>query len=162
MFLLCADDRNQYKILLQQLIVLSFDNTKQTDILRTWAKNKADWKNALLEAFCLIQAKCVIHKLGLDHSELLQRFLPSNHYITSHIHLIVKVLYYLCEQLTIVQSKELIDYMEQNYPSIRNFIYSDNGEYLEIYLMNWLWENVIHIGPTNNNRSKYVYMINFG
>lgn len=150
MFLLCANDRNQYKIILQQLLVLSFDKSKETDLLRTWAKDIADWKNILLEALCLIQAKCIIHKLGLDYSELQQRFLPSNHYTASHIHVIVKVLYYVCEQLTVRQSKKLIDYMQQKYPSVRNFIYSDNGEYLEIYLMNWLWENVIDIGQTNN------------
>lgn len=151
MFLLCANDRNQYKIILQQLLVLSFDNLKETDLLRTWAKDKADWKNFLLEAICLIQAKCVLHKLGLDYLELEQRFLPSNHYTASYIHVIVKMLYYVCEQLTIRQSKKLIDYMQLKYPSIRNFIYSDNGEYLEIYLMNWLWENVIDIGQTNTS-----------
>lgn len=151
MFLLCANDRNQYKIILQQLLVLSFDNAKETDLLRTWAKDIADWKNILFEALCLIQAKFVIHKLGLDYSELQQRFLPSNHYTASHIHLIVKVLYYVCEQLNIRQSKKLIDYIQQKYPSVRNFIYSDNGEYLEIYLMNWLWENVIDIGQTHNS-----------
>lgn len=150
LFLLCANDRDQYKVLLQQLLVLSFDKTKKTDFLKTWAKNKNEWKNMLVEALCLIQAKFVIHQLGLDCSELQQRFLPFNHYTTSHINLIVKLLYYVCEQLTIKQSKILIDYMQNKFPSIRNFIYSDNGEYLEIYLLNWLWENVIHIGKTDD------------
>lgn len=151
LFLLCANDRNQYKIILQQLLVLSFDKSKETDLLRTWAKDTADWKNVLLEAICLIQAKCIVHKLGLDYSELQQRFLPTNLYTASHIHVILKVLYHVCEQLTVRQSKKLIDSMQAKYPSIRNFIYSDNGECLEIYFMNWLWENVIDIGQTNSS-----------
>lgn len=55
MFLLCADDRNQYKIILQQLVVQSFDKTKETDLLRTWAKVKSDWKNILLECLSITQ-----------------------------------------------------------------------------------------------------------
>lgn len=150
MFLLCADDRRQYKIILQQLIVLSFDQTKETDLLRTWAKAKVHWKNHLLEALCIIQAKSIIRKLGLIYTDLEQHFLPANHYTSSHIHLIVKVLYFVGEQLTIRQCKKLIDFMTQKYPSIRNFEYSDNGEHLEIHLMNWLWENIIDIGQIDN------------
>lgn len=135
--------------------MLSFEKSKQTDFLRTWARETTDWKNILLEAFCLIQAKHIIHQLGLEYSELNQRFLPHNHYTASHIHLNVKVLYYVCEQLTIGQSKKLIDYMQHKYPSVRNFIYSDNGEHLEIYLMNWLWENVIDIGDNKSSKTKY-------
>lgn len=151
-FLLCANDRNQYKTILQQLLALSLDQTKRTDLLRTWAKDRTDdWKNAILEALCLIQAKYVIHKLGFDFTELSQRFMPANHYINSHIHLIVKLLYFVCEELTVKQCKELIDYVSQKYPSVRNFVYTDNGEHLEIYLMHWLLENVIDIGQTNIN-----------
>lgn len=160
MFLLCAHDRKQYKVILQQLLVLSFEKTKQTDFLRTWAKETTEWKNILLEALCLIQAKRIIYQLGLEYSELSQRFLPHNHYVASHIHLNVKVLYYVCEQLTIGQSKKLIDYMQHKYASVRNFIYSDNGEHLEIYLMNWLWENVIDIGETKN-KTKYDLIVLF-
>lgn len=150
MFLLCADDRNQYKIILQQLVVLSFDKTKETDLLRTWAKVKSDWKNILLECLCIQKQKCIIRKLGLDYTELEQRFLPSNHYTTSYVHLIVKLLYFVCDELTIKQCKQLVDYMTRKYASIRNFIYSDDGEHLEIYLMHWLWEGVIDIGQTDD------------
>lgn len=151
MFLLSADDRDQYKILLQRLIVLSFDTEKETDLLRTWANgNVHDWKNHLLEALCLMQAKRVIHRLGLDFSELQERYLPDNHYTASHVHVIVKLLYFVCEQLTIKHSKSLIDHMTRKYPSIRNFIYSDGGEHLEIYLMHWLWEDVIDIGQSEH------------
>lgn len=151
MFLLCADDRSQYKIILQQLIVLSFDHDKRTDFLRTWARVKVDdWKNHLLEALCLMQAKRLIHRLGLDFFELKQRFLPENHYAASYIHVIVKLLYFVCEQLTITECKSLIEYMAQNYPNVRNFIYSDGGQHLEFFLMHWLWQNVIDIGQSDN------------
>lgn len=144
-FLLYTDDRNQYKQFLDQLI--SIDKEKDTDLLRAWAKNKAEWKHFILEALCLIQAKLAIHKLGLDYSELSERFLPLNYYTTTHVHPIIKLLYYVCEQLTIRESKKLIDYMQQKYPSVRNFNYSDNGDYLEIYFMNWILEkNVIDVG----------------
>lgn len=160
LFLLSADDRSKYKNVLQQLIVLTSDKLKETDLLRTWAKDTADWRNVLLETLCLIQAKNVISKLGLNGLELEQRFIPRNHYTTSHIHLNVKLLYYMCEQLTVQQTKSLIDYMQNKYPSVRNFLYSDNGEHLEIYLMNWLWENVIDIGQTKKP-AKYEQMTIF-
>lgn len=154
MFLLCADNRSQYKIILQQLIVLSFDREKETNLLRTWA-NEAQheghkWKNKLLEVLCVMQAKRIIHRLGLDFTDLQQQFLPENHFTASHTHVIVKLLYFLCEQLTIAQCTSLIEHMTQTYSSIRNFIYSDGGQHLEIYLMHWLWENVIDIGPSDN------------
>lgn len=150
-FLLYGNDRDQYKRILQQLVALSLEPTKQTDLMRTWAKDKTDWRNTFLEALCLIQAKCAIHKLGLDPTELNQRYLPANRYIKSHIHLIVKLLHYVCEELTVKQSKQLINYMAHKYPSVRNFMYTGDGEYLEIHLIHWLLEGVIDIGQTNNN-----------
>lgn len=150
MFLLCADDRRKYQTILQQLIVLSFDQTKDTDLLRTWSKCNIDWKNHLLEALCIIQAKCIIRKLGLIYRDLEQRYLPENHHISSYIHLIVKLLYFISEQLTTKQCHQLVEYMKHKYPIVRNFIYSDNGEHLEIYLINWLWENIIDIGQIDN------------
>lgn len=156
MFLLCADNRSQYKIILQQLIVLSFDHEKETDLLRAWANEQQhkgqQWKNNLLEVLCLMQAKRIVYRLGLDFTELQQRFLPENHYTASHTHVIVKLLYFICEQLTITQCKSLIEYMTQTNSSIRNFIYSDGGEHLEIYFMHWLWENVIDLGQSDNNK----------
>lgn len=148
LFLLCADDRSKYQRLLQQLVVLASDKTKETDLLRPWAKERTDWKPILLESLCVIQAKRVIHKLGVDNSELEITFVPQNVYTSSHIHPIVKLLYYVCEQLTVEQTRKLITSIQNKYPSVRNFLYTDNGEHLEIYLLNWLWENVISIGQT--------------
>lgn len=148
-FLLYGNDRKQHKDILQQLLALSHELTKQTVLLRTWTKERNDWKNIILEALCLIQAKNVIHKLGLDYNELTQRYMPTNRYIKSHIHLIVKLLYYVCEQLTAKQSQQLVVYMAQKYPNVRNFEYKDNGEHLEIFLLHWLLVDVIDIGQTN-------------
>lgn len=150
MFLLCADDRSQYKIVLQQLIVLSFDHDKETNLLRVWATGKVHWKNILLEALCLMQAKRIVHRLGLNFTDLEQQYLPKNHYTASYVHVIVKLLYFVCEQLTVAECKSLVECMTKKYASIRNFIYSDDGEHLEIYLMHWLWENVIDIGQSDN------------
>lgn len=152
MFLLCADDRSQYKIILQQLNFLSFDQDKETDLLRTWAAEYKgnNWKNHLLEVLCLIQAKRIIYRLGLDFTELQQRFLPENHYTASHVHVIVKLLYFVCEQLTATECKSLVEHMTQTHQSIRNVIYSVDGEYLEIYLMHWLWASVIDIGHSDS------------
>lgn len=151
MFLLYADNRSEYKAILQKLLVLSVDQAKQTDLLRPWAKNTAEWKNILLEALCLMQANVIIHKLGLDCTELEQRFLPSNHYTSSYIHLIVKLLYFICEQLTTVQCKKLVNFMTNKYRSVRNILYSDKGEHLEIYLFHWLLEDVIDVGKSEKH-----------
>lgn len=154
MFLLYGGDRVQSKVLLQQLIVKSFDPTRKTAFLKSWAINNETvdnhkWRDTLLEALCIIQAKYVIRRLGLDYDDLQQRFLPSNLQSALFIHPIVKLLYHVCERLTIDQARSLIEHMLQKYPSIQDFNYRDGGEYLEIYMMFWILEDVISIGSDN-------------
>lgn len=158
-FLLYATDQHQYKNVLQQLLLSSFDKSKKTDFLQTWAKDKNNWKNHLLEALCIIQAKYVIYKLGLDFFELQQRFLSSNQHTTSHIHQIAKLLFYLSEELTVSESRKLIDHVAAKYQSAQTFIYSDDGEHLEMYLIHWLLAGIIAIGTSDDN--KYVIQLKF-
>lgn len=150
LFLLIADDKVRSKILLQQLIVASFSKEQSTLFLRTWAKEESsrdsDWRDKLLEGLCIIQAKRVIAKLGISFYDLDQRFLPSNAQSSLFIHPIVKLLYFVCEELSAKECKALVAQVSATYSSVSDFNYSDDGEHLELYLMHWMWQQAIDIG----------------
>lgn len=150
MFMLCADDHVRSKIVQQQIFVASHTPHESTKILHSWAcemqKAGTEWRDILLEGLCIIQAKTTIGKLGLNYDDLEQRFLPLNPHNSLFIHPIVKLLYLVCEQLTVTEAKQLIDRITSKYASVRDFKYRDNGERLEIYLMYWLGVDVLSIG----------------
>lgn len=161
LFLLCAEDHVRSKIVQQQLFVASHTPTEPTTFLHSWAceiqKTNDKWREILLEALCIIQAKAVIKKLGLNYDELEQRFLPRNPYNALFIHHIVKLLYLVSEQLTVTEAKLLIDQITLKYASVRDFKYRDNGARLEVYLMYWLGVDVLSIGRrTTTNQSNMV------
>lgn len=158
MFLVCAHDQVRTKVVLQQLLVASFTPNESTTFLHSWAceikKTSTNWREILLEALCIIQAKAIISKLGLNYIDLEQRFLPENLSNALFIHPIVKLLYLVSEQLTVNESKQLIDRIAMKTANAQYFIYHDNGERLEIYLMYWLTEDMLSIGrqtTTNQN-----------
>lgn len=134
----------------QQLFVASFTQHEPTVFLHSWAseiqKTNSKWRDILLEALCIIQAKAIIRKLGLNYNDLEQRFLPLNPYNTVFVHPIVKLLYFVSEQLTVLESRQLIDRTVSKFKICENFKYTDNGERLEIYFMYWLTEDVLSIG----------------
>lgn len=139
-FLLCADDQIRSKVLQQQLYVASFTPEEPTMFLHSWAsemqKTNSEWRYICLEALCIIQAKAIIRKLGLNYIDLEQRFLPRIPNSTLHIHPMLKLLYFVNENLTVAESKELVDRIASN----QDFEYRDNA------LLNWLGEDVLNIG----------------
>lgn len=155
MFLLCAADPTQCEFILNELITLSDQQSKQTDYLKIWAKSQTHdkWKNTLLESLCLIQAKRIIFELGLNIDELIGRYLPSNLHVPSNIHGSVKQLYKMCEDMTVIECDALVNYMTKKYPNLEDFKYSDHGEYLELHLMHWISKNVISLGEQDDGCS---------
>lgn len=162
MFLVCGHDKVRTKVVLQQLLVTSFTPNEPTTFLHSWAceikKTNTNWRDILLESLCIIQAKAVIRKLGLNYIDLEQRFLPQNLSNALFIHPIVKLLYLVSEEFTVNESKQLIDRIATKSGNVQNFIYQDNGERLEIYLMYWLTEDLLNIGrqttTTQNNNDE--------
>lgn len=157
LFLLCTDDHVRLKVAQQQLYVASITPHEPTTFLHSWAcdiqKTNVKWRDMLLEALCIIQAKAIIQKLGLNYIDLHQRFLPQNSQSALFVHPIVKVLYLVCEELTVAEAKQLIDHIATKYASVQEFNYRDNGERLEIYMMYWLTDDVLRIGrPTKSNQ----------
>lgn len=152
MFLLCADDHVRSKVLQQQLYVASFTHQEATTFLHSWAsemqKMNSEWRDIFLEAVCIIQAKAIIRKLGLNYIDLEQRFLPRIPNNTHRIHPIVKLLYFVNENLTVAESKELLDRIASD----QNFDYRENA------LLHWLGEDVLNIGrrsTTDRNRNDH-------
>lgn len=156
MFLLCAAHPKQRKFILNELIILSNQPSKQTDYLKILAESQIHdkWKDALLESLCLIQAKRIIFKLGLNIDELTGRYLPSNLHFSDKVHGTVKRLYKMCANMTVTECYALVNYMKKKYPHLENFKYSDNGEYLELHLMHWISENIISLGGQSDGSSE--------
>lgn len=162
LFLLYAADHICSKVVQQQLYVASFTPNEPTMFLHSWAaeiqKTGDNWRDILLEALCIIQAKAIIGKLGLNYIELEQRFLPLNPNSALFIHPIVKLLYFFSEQLTVTEAKQLIDRITTKYASAQDIHYQDNGERLEIFLMYWLGADVLSIGGSRTTCQQIIVM----
>lgn len=122
--------------------------------LHSWAceveMKNVNWRDTLLEALCIIQAKAIIRKLGLNYVDLEQRFLPLTPTNALFIHPIVKLLFLVNDQLTITEAKMLVDRIARGNANGKHFNCTDN------HLMFWLGEDVLLVDrPTttiyNNN-----------
>lgn len=156
MFLLCADNHVLSDYFQQQLFVASHSPHDETTFLHLWASNlhetNAEWRDKLIEALCIIQAKAIIRKLGLNHTDLEQRFLPRNvDTVRLFIHPIIKLLYLLSDQLAVDQANELIAHVAVNPTGLPNCEHCYNGERLEMHLMYWLSNDILSIGDNRNN-----------
>lgn len=150
LFLLIADDNVRAKFLLQQLIVASFSKDQSTTFLHIWSieneKAEIKWRDKFLEGLCIIQAKRIIAKLGLSYYDLEHRFMPRNVNFALFIHPIVKHLYFVCENLTVTEAQLMVNNISANYSNVADFNYNDDGEYLEIYFLHWIWQEILTIG----------------
>lgn len=167
MFLLYADDQSQCHRISQKSAIQSeftklfgkqasrkqvndgssavVTSNKENDLFHELRR-----KNALLEALCIIQVKNLIRKLGLDYTELEQRYSSSNQYDSLNIHRMVKLLYFVCEQLTVNEGDLLINFMTTKHPWLHGFRHS---EHLEIHMMQWLSEDIITVGKREGESS---------
>lgn len=155
-FLLYGDNPLNAKIGLQKLLILYQSQDYQTTNIQEWIlkKNVTNWRLTIIEALWTIKAKYVLQKLGLDTTELHDRFLnPSNAEINLHIHPVLKGLYCMCEQLVPSQARQLIDYVN-SMDGRRYQINFMDEKYLEVFLLHWLSELVIEAGEWSVVQSK--------
>lgn len=155
-FLLAADNANHARYFLQELIVLSNCPTNNSEILPKFARECPDnWKNKIAEALCTIQAKQIIRKLGLNAAEMALTYMPHIRDRSIFLHRIVKTLYCaLCEQLSLEQSRLLINHISSMNPDLMELPFkSDGGAYLEVHLLHWICEGVIDVGEEMRGNS---------
>lgn len=169
MFLLCAEDSVRLKVLLQQLIVASHTKKSSSNFLHLWAieidkleqNPSVKWQDKSLEALCIIQEKLIITKLGLDFFDLDERFHASKVNSAVFIHPIAKLLYFICDKLTINEAMLLIKRITTDYASTEKFNYTDNGDHLELYLMHWIALDVISIGQNDREACNLAPIVRF-
>lgn len=142
---------DQSRYFVERLLILLTDTSKssKSDILKKWRSlDKSDtWRDKLIEALCIIQAKKILSKLNLNENDLTMTYLPHIRDRGLLVHRVVKLLYYVCEQLIVSQAFELIEQVEHEYPRTKldNFPNCD-GKYLELRLLHWIVERVIDVG----------------
>lgn len=122
----------------------------ETPFIREWAHCNENYKGELIEALLIIQANHVLIKLGLDIENLKYQFSPHLIDMNVHIHPMLKALYILCESLTKVQTKKLIDYMKGQCDLDVEF---DCEMFLEIYFIQWFLEDNVVLGDWKKDGS---------
>ncbi|XP_037036990.1 caspase-8-like isoform X2 [Bradysia coprophila] len=145
-FLLHGDNPVNAKIGRQKLLILyQCQNTQTTDI-SDWirSQNDSNWRYTIIEALWTIKAKHVLQKLGLDLEDLRIRFLEHAE-LNLKIHPVLKVLYYICEQLVPCEARLLIDHVNSRDGGRYPINFTDE-KYLEVFLLHWLAELVIEAG----------------
>lgn len=156
MFLCYGNERSRAAYALQQLQTGQYrpDTTFLTDwaiaIENSPATQPNDcWKKFLIEALCIIKANYVLIKLGLCLPELSVQFLPQNTALSLNVHPVLKALYCMCEQLTQTEANEMINKIEANHSNDDRINFDEN--YLEIYMLKWLSNDVIAAGEWIDN-----------
>ncbi|KAL9886250.1 caspase-8 isoform X1 [Glossina fuscipes] len=156
-FLLFGEEKTSAEYILQKLIVLSkhppsgCGQATQNGgdmILRLYANSKRNnWREGLLEALTIINAKRVLRKLGFRWKDLHHHYLPQIAELSINIHPMLKALYKICEELTAAQARRLISRIQtdsrKNGEECLDF---RNALYLEIFLLDWITRRVIRIG----------------
>lgn len=154
-FILVADDKVRSRHYLEVLNNSSSHvvaNAK-TDILKQWAhsqpQDNSQWRNKLIEGLCIIQAKRILGRLNLDVADLAFTFMTQAYARDRGVYTngIVKILYYLCENLEVAETRKLIDFVDREHASNQKIIFSSvAGPYLELYLLHWICCDVIDVG----------------
>lgn len=160
-FLLFGDQHSHAAYILQRLLALArapAAEQQNSDLLRQYAQtNLHNWRGYLVEALCIINARQALRKLGLVWTELRLLYLPQVQEITLHVHPLIKALYVVCEQLSVVQSGRLVQDINDKLAArqaaagavldepLRYFDYA----YLEIFMLDWLTRRHLRLGDIN-------------
>ncbi|KAH8396116.1 hypothetical protein KR222_003495, partial [Zaprionus bogoriensis] len=161
-FLLFGDQHAHASYILQRLLALLHTPPEQqqaqqahSDLLRQYAHtNPTSWRECLVEALCIINGRRVLRKLGLSWPELRLHYLPHVQEISLHVHPLLKAMYHVCEQLTVVQSGRLVLDINEKLAASRRSPQDEplrcyDYGYLEIFLLDWLTRRHLRLGDAN-------------
>lgn len=73
-----------------------------------WSRRSACWSEKLIESLCIAQCNHILLKLGLNLEKLAVFHFPKRAEITTHVHPVMKLLYLVCEKMTVTESKDLM------------------------------------------------------
>lgn len=111
-------------------------------------KDINNWEEKLLEILLLIKNIKIIKKLGLiqEIKEMKRRFKCDVHDCSKNLNSAMKSLYFLCENLSITKTKELI---KEAYKHVQIQIDKDKIVPLEIHILQWVQSEYISIDDGN-------------
>lgn len=172
-FLLFGNQHAHATYILQRLLAMArapIAEQQHSDLLRQYAQTNPDtWRGHLLEALCIINARQALRKLGFGWAELRLQYLPQVQEFALFVHPLLKAMYIVSEQLSMVQIGRLVlDINEklrtrqatagsvQNEP-LRYFDYA----YLEIFLLDWLTRRHLRLGDITSMDSDLQLLIEY-
>ena len=132
---------------------------QDTTYLQEWATNQSadnKWKHILVEGIAIIHANNVLRKIGLNPKNIYEIYLPNTPDTNLYIHPILKVLYFMCEQFTPIETEEFIEHIKSRNERAQKIPYV-NGKYLEIFLLHLIDEGIISVGDWNANGVKVTF-----
>lgn len=118
---------------------------EDTNYLIQWAQKYPDkWKETLLEALTIIQSNKILEKLGQNTDLVNGHFLPQIPTVCLFIPVILKSLYYLCENISEDIARKLINRLSRQFGDLL---------YLEIYILHLLSAsmNTVFDNQSNSN-----------
>ncbi|KAM8719906.1 hypothetical protein ACLKA7_006029 [Drosophila subpalustris] len=163
-FLLFGDQHAHATYILQKLLALARSPPAEqlnSDLLRLYAQtNPSRWRCHLVEALCIINARQVLRKMGMNWEQLRLQYLPQIQEISLHVHPLLKALYFICEQLTIAQSGRLVLDINEKLNSTESLRFYDFA-YLEIFLLDWLTRRHLRLGDIQTIGSDVQLLIEY-
>uniref|UniRef100_A0A1B0D025 Uncharacterized protein n=1 Tax=Phlebotomus papatasi TaxID=29031 RepID=A0A1B0D025_PHLPP len=169
-FLLCRENRDISFI--QQELNLEFrvhrgraighQRAFDKSIITTWARNDADskWREHLVEALAIVKCNRVLKKLGFDLQDIQETYHPLIDEFFVHVHPILKILFRMCEKMTSLETRKLIQHMRNRYDNCGDFEV-DSEKFMELHLLNWISMRIISIGDEKGIGSYFDEIIAF-
>lgn len=151
-FLLCQDDLEVEYFLQQLLLLVSMADQAQhtTTMISEWMRRNGTRNYSgklIVEALCTAHCNHVLLNLGLDVDKLSLFYYPTRPEITTNTHPILKLLYLMCEKLTVSDTTALLQKLRTRYPSTLELL---EPGMLEIHLLHLISQKKLRVFEDTN------------
>ncbi|KAK2581875.1 hypothetical protein KPH14_002337 [Odynerus spinipes] len=129
----------KYQQILQKKVFELYRKAKQnrSSVIAELIKiSSHNWEDRLLESICICNNRQVVKKLGLHFEDLEIKYLPRNRLYSERLHPIAKCLYFLCESLSIEETKKLLQLVKKDIVKYEPLL--EDVDHLELHLLYWM------------------------
>ncbi|XP_043488759.1 caspase-8-like [Polistes fuscatus] len=134
LFLMVSDYKNAFFKIYK--LYCKAKNNGTSAIAEIVKDNQKNWEEKLLESICICNNRKVTKKLGLRFEELEIMYLPKNRLFTKTLNPIAKCLYFLCESLTMEETKMLLRLVKEDKVKYEPIL--EDMDQLELHLLYWM------------------------
>lgn len=147
-FLLCRDDLDVEYFLQQLLMVATMQEagTHPTTMILEWTNRHKPIDSAkIVEALCIAQCNHRLLKLGLDLDKLALYYFPKRPEISTHIHPILKLLYLMCERMTVQESSALLTRIRERHSAQLSTVEFRDPRMMEVHLLHLISCKILRV-----------------